>query len=82
MEIPQASDAVGGSKPLWLVPGKGRAWLDFANDVTSKDIKLAAQEAFTVIAEGYRQGGESLSQFLSFFVSHFFKKLLLRFATF
>ncbi|RFU13406.1 sarcosine oxidase subunit alpha family protein [Rhodobacteraceae bacterium W635] len=49
IEIPQASDAVGGSKPLWLVPGKGRAWLDFANDVTSKDIKLAAQEAFASV---------------------------------
>lgn len=49
VEIPQASDAVGGSKPLWLVSGKGRAWLDFANDVTSKDIKLAAQEAFTSV---------------------------------
>ncbi len=49
VEIPQASDTVGGSKPLWLVSGKGRAWLDFANDVTSKDIKLAAQEAFTSV---------------------------------
>ena len=49
IELPQARDAVGGSKPLWLVPGKGRAWLDFANDVTSKDIKLAAQEAFTSV---------------------------------
>jgi sarcosine oxidase subunit alpha len=49
VEIPQASDAVGASKPLWLVSGKGRAWLDFANDVTSKDIKLAAQEAFTSV---------------------------------
>ncbi|WP_306047437.1 sarcosine oxidase subunit alpha family protein [Nioella sp. MMSF_3534] len=49
VDIPQASDAVGASKPLWLVNGKGRAWLDFANDVTSKDIKLAAQEAFTSV---------------------------------
>ncbi len=24
----------------------GRAWLDFANDVTTKDVKLAAQEGF------------------------------------
>jgi hypothetical protein len=28
------------------VEGKGRAWLDFANDVTTKDVKLAAQEGF------------------------------------
>ena len=31
---------------LWSVPGKGRAWLDFQNDVTVKDVKLAAQENF------------------------------------
>ncbi len=34
------------SPPLWVVEGKGRAWLDFQNDVTIKDIKLAAQENF------------------------------------
>ncbi len=28
------------------MPGKGRAWLDFANDVTVKDVKLSAQENF------------------------------------
>ncbi len=28
------------------MPGKGRAWLDFQNDVTVKDVKLAAQENF------------------------------------
>ena len=33
--------------PLWQVQGKSRAWLDFANDVTTKDVKQAA-------AEGYR----------------------------
>ncbi|MDO8326000.1 MAG: sarcosine oxidase subunit alpha family protein [Cypionkella sp.] len=32
--------------PLWQVAGKGRAWLDFANDVTTKDVKLAAQEGY------------------------------------
>jgi sarcosine oxidase subunit alpha len=46
MEIPEASDSPGKARALWLVEGKGRAWLDFANDVTSKDIKLAAQENF------------------------------------
>jgi sarcosine oxidase subunit alpha len=33
-------------RPLWIVPGKGRAWLDFQNDVTVKDVQLAAQENF------------------------------------
>ena len=29
-----------------MVPGKGRAWLDFQNDVTVKDVKQAARENF------------------------------------
>jgi methylglutamate dehydrogenase subunit C len=29
---------------LWHVPGKSRAWVDFQNDVTVKDIALAHQE--------------------------------------
>lgn len=28
------------------MPGKGRAWLDFQNDVTVKDVNLAAREAY------------------------------------
>ncbi|MBU2982900.1 sarcosine oxidase subunit alpha family protein [Lentibacter algarum] len=32
--------------PLWAVPGKGRAWLDFQNDVSVKDVKQAAVENF------------------------------------
>jgi hypothetical protein len=34
------------AQPFWQVPGKGRAWLDFQNDVTVKDMALAAQENF------------------------------------
>ncbi len=44
--LPKASDDAGGGDVLWFVEGKGRAWLDFANDVTTKDVKLAAQEGF------------------------------------
>ncbi len=47
--LPKASDDAGGSAALWLVEGKGRAWLDFANDVTTKDVKLAAQEGFASV---------------------------------
>jgi heterotetrameric sarcosine oxidase alpha subunit len=43
---PEAEDAPYRIKPLWLVDGAGRKWLDFQNDVTAKDIKLAAQEGF------------------------------------
>ena len=42
--LPRAEDRVSGLHPLWHVPGKGRAWVDFQNDVTVKDIRLAHQE--------------------------------------
>ncbi len=32
--------------PLWHVPGKKKAFVDFQNDVTASDIKLAGQEGF------------------------------------
>ncbi|MFP5479634.1 MAG: sarcosine oxidase subunit alpha family protein [Alphaproteobacteria bacterium] len=44
--LPEAEDMPYSLKALWAVEGKGRAWLDFANDVTTKDVKLAAQEGF------------------------------------
>ncbi len=44
--LPEAEDAPYRIKPMWAVEGKGRAWLDFQNDVTVKDVKLAAQENF------------------------------------
>ncbi|RLJ60453.1 sarcosine oxidase subunit alpha [Litoreibacter meonggei] len=44
--IPKADASQTQIRPLWTVPGKGRAWLDFQNDVTVKDVKLAAQENF------------------------------------
>ncbi len=47
--LPQAEDAPYRLAPLWSVPGKGRAWLDFANDVTVKDVQLSAQEGFVSV---------------------------------
>jgi len=47
--VPDASDDPGRGQTLWSVEGKGRAWLDFANDVTTKDVTLAAQEGFTSV---------------------------------
>lgn len=44
--VPVADDAAYSVTPLWAVPGKGRKWIDFQNDVHVKDIKLAAQENF------------------------------------
>lgn len=54
MPVPEADDSAGGINPLWAVPPVkptlwSRAWLDFANDVTVKDVKLAAQESFTLV---------------------------------
>ncbi|MGC1495892.1 MAG: sarcosine oxidase subunit alpha family protein [Sulfitobacter sp.] len=46
VELPQAEDAPYNLSPLWAVAGKGRAWLDFQNDVSVKDIKQAAVENF------------------------------------
>ena len=48
-DLPQAEDALVRITPLWQIPGKGRAWLDFANDVTVKDVKLSAQEGYTSV---------------------------------
>ncbi|AOZ68866.1 sarcosine oxidase subunit alpha [Rhodobacter xanthinilyticus] len=42
--LPRAEDRPVAQAAFWHVPGKGRAWVDFQNDVTVKDIKLAHQE--------------------------------------
>ncbi len=44
--VPEAEDAPYRLAPLWAVPGRGRAWLDFQNDVTVKDVTLAARENY------------------------------------
>ena len=46
MSLPEADDPAYALSPLWAVAGKGRAWLDFQNDVSVKDIKQAAVENF------------------------------------
>jgi sarcosine oxidase subunit alpha len=33
-------------EPLWETPGKGKKFVDFANDVTSRDISIAASENY------------------------------------
>ncbi|MCX7888707.1 MAG: sarcosine oxidase subunit alpha family protein [Rhodobacteraceae bacterium] len=45
-EIPKAEDGGYSVAPLWEVRGRGRAWLDLSNDVTTKDVRLAAQENY------------------------------------
>ncbi len=46
LPLPRAEDAPYRLTALWSVKGKHRAWLDFANDVTTKDISQSAQEGF------------------------------------
>ena len=45
-ELPQTQDSFGAMQAYWQVPGAKRAWVDFQNDVTAKDIRLAHQEGF------------------------------------
>ncbi|GGX53036.1 sarcosine oxidase subunit alpha [Tateyamaria omphalii] len=47
--VPEADDSAYKIEPLWAVPGNGRAWLDFQNDVSVKDVKQAAQENFASV---------------------------------
>ena len=44
-----ASDEPAGGRPLWHVPARGKAFVDFQHDVTDKDIALAAREGFVSI---------------------------------
>jgi len=46
VEVPEAEDAPYRLQALWAVEGKGRKWLDFQNDVTVKDVRLAVQENY------------------------------------
>ena len=42
--LPRAEETQMAQGAFWHVPGKGRAWVDFQNDVTVKDIALAHKE--------------------------------------
>ncbi|MEO0358678.1 MAG: 2Fe-2S iron-sulfur cluster-binding protein, partial [Pseudomonadota bacterium] len=44
--LPSAEDSAYAITPFWDVGGPGRAWLDFQNDVTTKDVRQAAKENF------------------------------------
>ncbi|MFO1173779.1 MAG: sarcosine oxidase subunit alpha family protein [Paracoccaceae bacterium] len=47
VDLPQAENGGCRLRAYWEVPdAQGRAWLDFANDVTTKDVRQAAQEGY------------------------------------
>ncbi len=48
-DLPDSEDAPTRITPFWHVKGDKRAWLDFQNDVTVKDVKLAHQEGFRAV---------------------------------
>jgi sarcosine oxidase subunit alpha len=47
--LPKAEGLPYSIEPLWAVDGKGRAWLDFANDVTTKDVRQSAAEGYASV---------------------------------
>lgn len=53
LAAPEAEAAAYTIEALWQVDGRSgpwrRSWLDFANDVTVKDVKLSAQEGFASV---------------------------------
>lgn len=49
MKTPKADDTPSSMEPIWAVDVPGRAWLDFQNDVTTKDIKQAARENYASV---------------------------------
>ncbi|MFV0359620.1 sarcosine oxidase subunit alpha family protein [Tropicimonas sp.] len=49
IDLPGASDDAGRISPCWAVGGTGRAWVDFQNDVTVKDVQLASREGYVSV---------------------------------
>tara|TARA_R110002096_G_scaffold193939_8_gene375883 strand:- start:1175 stop:4093 length:2919 start_codon:yes stop_codon:yes gene_type:complete len=49
LTVPVAEDQGYSVSALWEVKGNGRAWLDFANDVTTRDVRQSAQESFASV---------------------------------
>ncbi|MEM1428760.1 MAG: sarcosine oxidase subunit alpha family protein [Pseudomonadota bacterium] len=49
MDLPEAESEPGSQTVVFQTPGRGRAWLDFQNDVTVKDVQLSAREGFASV---------------------------------
>ncbi|MFD1300275.1 sarcosine oxidase subunit alpha family protein [Methylobacterium marchantiae] len=49
-EVPRTDPESVGHAPLWRVPGsKGKAFVDFQNDVAASDVELAHREGFRAV---------------------------------
>ncbi|KGT72979.1 sarcosine oxidase subunit alpha [Bradyrhizobium japonicum] len=44
--VPATDPETNGQKPIWRVKGRGKAFVDLQNDVTDRDIELAAREGY------------------------------------
>ncbi|MEM9248956.1 MAG: sarcosine oxidase subunit alpha family protein [Pseudomonadota bacterium] len=49
LDLPEADAESGRATAVFQTAGKGRAWLDFQNDVTTKDVALSAREGFVSV---------------------------------
>ena len=49
ISLPKAEDEAYAITALWSVPTKARAWLDFQNDVTTKDVVQSVQENYASV---------------------------------
>ncbi len=49
LPIPAANDNPYHIQALWQVPGSGKRFVDIQNDVTAKDVELAAREGYTSV---------------------------------
>ena len=49
IRVPETENEDYNCEPLWQVDGKGRAWLDFQNDVTVKDLMQSQKESMTSV---------------------------------
>jgi sarcosine oxidase subunit alpha len=58
---PDAEDGHTGIAAYWQVPGKRRAWLDYQNDVTTKDVAQAAGEGFRSVEHMKRYTTQGMS---------------------
>jgi sarcosine oxidase subunit alpha len=47
--VPRASDDPAASTPLWHVPARTKAFVDFQHDVTDKDVALSVREGFVSV---------------------------------
>ncbi|RUV68135.1 sarcosine oxidase subunit alpha family protein [Mesorhizobium sp. M5C.F.Cr.IN.023.01.1.1] len=49
--LPRSEESRYGVAPIFYAPGRKRAWVDFQNDVTVKDIKLAHAENMRAVEQ-------------------------------